>query len=520
MTARRVLSVWIDSTAIEAGDVSPPQVGSILRFPMHFREVTSSGDGVGLMTVRGVLDLADKPPSPSHGTNTQSAKWRWEGTLRGDGWSASWEGRHPRVGQVELTGHFEFGWGMGSPMRGVVTRVRMATRLYRQVRDRVWEPDPDAASKYRDVDKAPRWPRSDEPSRPTEPYSVTYAALVDLDLEEIPPAPPRPHVIAYDVSAESDTVWVVDQRLPVVVCLHPDETATEYLLPERPYVGREVFATPSGCWVNGADATYRIVHGQPAEKVFDHRAVIAATGESVLARTDHRQWKILTPDAPAIVVDVPPGMLYGAVVDGDTITAIHKETNNPGGGVRLVRVTTTGAVSIGPVLPPIPSNGIDPRWTLAGSPLHLFCGGDVAVPIRSDLSAVPPVTIPETVLWAGSADDLIWVVTHPPSADHSGVLERWPFHEPTTYDRTRGQFWLITLLDPTTMKPTASYPIHDTRPKVARTADGTIWTAGNRLQTLAGGHMQWSDPVDVDPMIKTTIDPVPPIRTSSRGQTK
>ncbi|GAA1463572.1 hypothetical protein GCM10009619_42510 [Williamsia maris] len=153
-------------------------------------------------------------------------------------------------------------------------------------------------------------------------------------------------------------------------------------------------------------------------------------------------------------------------------------------------------------------------------PLHLFCGGDVAVTIRSDLSAGPPVTIPETVLWAGSADDLIWVVTHPPSASNNRVVERWPFHEPTTYDRTRGQFWLVTFLDPTTMKPTASYPVHDTRPKVARTADGTIWTAGNRLQTFASGHMQWPDPVDFDPMIRTTIDPVPPMRTPSRGQKK
>ncbi|WP_253663088.1 hypothetical protein [Williamsia maris] len=66
---------------------------------------------------------------------------------------------------------------------------------------------------------------------------------------------------------------------------------------------------------------------------------------------------------------MPPGMLYGAVVDGDTITAIHRDAKDVAGGVRLVRVSATGAVTLGPVLPPIPSNGItDPRWILAGSP--------------------------------------------------------------------------------------------------------------------------------------------------------
>ena len=513
MTARRVLSVWIDSTAIEAGEVSPPKLGSILQFPVAFREAASAVDDVGVSRVQGTLELADRRPQARRATPSLPAGWRWQGTLRGDGWSASWEGARPRTGHVDMIGRFCFGWGSGLAMRGMVTRIRMASRMYREESSNTWGPDPAAPIALRDVDAVPRWPRSGEPRWPDAPYEVTFAALVDLDLEATPPPATRPRVIPYHLSAQNDAVWMVDERLPSVVCLRSEDSGIEYLLPERPHVGRGVVATPDGCWVNGADAVYRIQHGGPAEEM-PALAVLATVGDAVFLRKTGSDWEIHTTDGRERQVKLPPGPVHGHAIDGDSLVAILKSDAGSAAGVRLIRVTTAGGVSVGPHIEPIlPPGGIDPRWVLAGSPLRLFCGGQTAVEVKPDLSAGPRHTLPETVLSAGAVGDLIWVVTHPPNASADGLVDRWPFDTPVTYDHSRGQFWLLTLLDSTTMRPLRSHPVHATRPSVCSTADGRIWlTAGGALVSLPDPPMSWPHITELDSLIAETIDPIPPNR--------
>jgi hypothetical protein len=276
-----------------------------------------------------------------------------------------------------------------------------------------------------------------------------------------------------------------------------------------------VFATPSGCWVNGCDGAYRILHGQPAEKVFDGlgRRVVAVNSESALVHVGDGKWELRTPGSEPVAVQIPPGLFYGVVVDGDGFVGVHQIESTFDADVRLVRVTGAGDVTIGPVLPAmVAPHGGDRHWVLAGSPLRLFCGSQTAVVVREDLSADSPIRLPENPLSAGPVGDLIWVVTHPPHADSNGLAAAWPLSEPTVYDTSRGQFWLLTLLDSHTLSPVGSFPVHETRPKVARSDDGTIWTAGNRLHALADNSMQWSRPIDIDPMITATIDPFPPER--------
>lgn len=72
MSARRVLTVFVGSMLVEAGDFQP-RVGAVMRLPLAFSEDGLVGDpGRRIMAVQADLELAsDKPRLPRGRRNTE-----------------------------------------------------------------------------------------------------------------------------------------------------------------------------------------------------------------------------------------------------------------------------------------------------------------------------------------------------------------------------------------------------------------------------------------------------------------
>lgn len=131
MDRRRVLTILVDRIAIEDGQIPPPAIGEVVEFPLRFWEYSTSETGTDqhdAMTIRARLEPSGRPPhrrgvideTAATDNAGQHDLW-WGGLLRGDGWTASWEGQRPRTGQVELTGTFHGVMGIdaeGSTQRG------------------------------------------------------------------------------------------------------------------------------------------------------------------------------------------------------------------------------------------------------------------------------------------------------------------------------------------------------------------------------------------------------------------
>jgi hypothetical protein len=418
---------------------------------------------------------------------------------------------------VDVTGQFRNGWGTGIDTRGLVTRVQMASRPYHLVSEKMWEPVHDGLVTYRDVDQAPRWPRRGE-DKNSNPREVTVGALIELNLDEVPRLPARPRIVAGDVSADAGGTWVTDECMPIVAHIANDQTATAYLLPERPIVGRNVFATPTGCWVSGPDGTYRITLGSAAEALDDvgvnHRGVVAL-GESLLTYFGTGAWAINSPGSEPIPVKMPQGHAVATAVDGDSFIVVFRDPIKNPDELHPLRISLDGQVTFGPVLPTIDDES-DVRWFFAGTPPHLFCGRTV-IPIQTDLSAGTPNRLPRAPLSGGSVGLHAWIVTHPPNRKDPDRVAGWPLQEPTSFVDSHRQYWLLTIVDPTTLQPLRSYPIPTPRPAVTEGADGTIWITGSGLRRLPAEPMRWPESLAVDPMITRTITPVPhPNQRASR----
>lgn len=184
MSARRVLTVFVGSMLVEAGDFQP-RVGAVMRLPLAFSEDGLVGDPERrIMAVQADLELAsDKPRLPRGRRNTER-HWQWTGLLRGDGWTATWVGSQPRSGIVEMTGGFSVApWARGSAL-GRVTHVSLVSTQY-GLSGGAWVPVPDAGFRYEDVDCTPRWPNLTA-LHATEPNERVIGVLVDLNLDALP----------------------------------------------------------------------------------------------------------------------------------------------------------------------------------------------------------------------------------------------------------------------------------------------------------------------------------------------
>lgn len=487
--APRVLTVLVDQVAIADGQIDPPEVGAVTSFPLMFHETQASEPDV--VTVRGELEPVPGPPVQRGDGLT------WSGLLRGDGWTASWDGRRPRTGRVEVTGQFLGVMGIDATghVRGRVTTVQVVSMFWKRVDTRArWEPLARRRD-YRRVERSPRF-FSDERMFTDDPPDVSRSeigVLITLDLDDVPDLPLRPHLVAGDVSASENLVWALDRVLPAATCFGDDGTRTTYLLPAAVTPHRKVWSTPTGCWISGRDGIFRIdVGSEIGRQVSNAGATVGAVhGEQFLACTTAEPWRIHTPDGTAIVVDTPAGTPIAAVTDGATFVVLLSSRDGNARNHRLIRITAEGASHAGPLLP-TPEDRYASEPDLLPDPL-MIARDDTFTSITRLLTAAETRRVPRRFFQAGVVGGHIWTIGHPPDRTSRSW---WPLDGPTTYDLSRGQFWLLTILDRDTLNPAHTAAVQTSQPALTQDAAGTIWlTAAGKLQKIVnlGGTMSWPE---------------------------
>ncbi|WP_149359378.1 hypothetical protein [Lolliginicoccus suaedae] len=494
MRNRRTLVVLIDEIAIGDGDIPPPQINAVIKFPLRFIELPPSDGHV--VTINAVLEPSDRDPIWQYtGANTPR-RWQWEGLLRGDGWTASWRGFRPLTGRVEITGRFYgvMGYDTSGRARGRVTRVQLVTERFRRAtRTSAWLLVPGHRT-LRDVQEAPRFfDLFSMGEDDVKEVDRGVGALVDLDLDDVPALPARPRIVPGDVSASGDILWGVDQELPLVASIDGRHIATEHILPGPIGSPRRVWATPSGCWVGGSDGTYWCSPGEAPRQVSkDPVHAGAVAGEAFLACAPGGTWWLHSGGCGPTAVNVPDCVVRSvAVAEGGFLAFVSQRPREAGAMHYLLRVSITGEVTVGPELRNFSWRGGRPY--LAGEPLRMF-QGDTVAEVLPDLTIGQVQRLGGKQFTAGQVGEFIWTVGHPPNG--TGDSGWWPLPGPTTYDRTE-QFWLFTLLDATTLEPVRSTPIFSTNPNVTIDGSGTVWIIARGVQQIPTESMQWPIRLDV-----------------------
>ena len=512
----RALTVSISAWEIEDGSIPPPRIGSITALWLEFHE--TSDETAGTMTVHAVLDLHPTPRLDGSSKRPADRKWYWTGDLIGDGWRATWIGRRPRMGQVVLTGQFRESGGIAfnrnAQVGGRVTRIQVRTTPYHH-HEGAWRPVPEAASTYHDVDEAPRWfdrGRMDDANPDSSAvFPVQTGILVDLDLDDVDPPPPRPRIEPEGVAAGEHGIWVVDNQLPVVA-LWSGDTATEYVFPGTITSGRSIQATPTGCIITEGLDTYRCDVGEPIQKISTTAPWTVSIGDVSLRweHVDGTRWRavLTSPEGESrTVADLPSDhQLSGTVVDNGSFVVALREAEHTDHAIRFLRISTVGEVTLGPTISIAARPSMHHRGrSLFNNPVRYLQGKDM-YPINGDLSAGDAIRLPDSPLATGQTGTTAWISTHPRSQRiaNSAVPSGW-----NERGRAHRQFWLVTLLDANS-QPLASYPTSSPTPSLTTDSDGRHWITDNGLRQLPTEPMTWSNPVDFDATITTTIYPTPP----------
>lgn len=491
---RRTLTVLVDELAISDGQIEPPEVGAVTSFPLLFTETTATAPEA--VTVRGTLEPAERRPMQSHDD------WQWHGLLRGDGWTATWHGQRPLTGRVEVTGQFMGVMGIDATgwVRGRVTNVQIATMFSERVDTRErWAPVP-GRREYRTVDRSPYF-FSDERMFDDDPPASSrreIGALITLDLDDVPPLPLRPSLVAGDISARGAQVWIIDRVLPTVARFGENSAHTTHLFPAAVTPHRSVWATPTGCWISGRDGTYRVdATAEAGRQVGEAPASVGAVrGEMFLACTTTQPWLIHTSDGDPVAVDTPEGLPIGAVADGETFVVLLVRGSGAPRCHQLVRIAMTGTCQTGPLLPTVrKSHAFEPG--LLGDPL-MVAHDDSFTDITTDLAVGNERHIPRKFFRAGAVGDYIWTIGHPPDRTSRSW---WPLGGPPSYDHSRGKFWLLTILDRATLQPVHTAPVLTPHPELAQDDHGIIWlTAAGLVQQIVelGTSMTWPKTIEFD----------------------
>lgn len=503
MTERRTLVVHIDGYVIGDGEIALPRVGDILAGPLTFTETPSASTEI--VSIRALLESTTKKPFRQYTGPDSPRRWQWNGLLRGDGWTATWHGFRPRTGDIELIGRF-LGVYSGDPsgrFRGRVTRVQMIGHRFRRGPEGTIAPEP-GFRRTRDVEAAPRFFDHRMLEDHAEHVDGETSVLVDLDLDDVPPIPARPSIEPSDISAAGDLLWTIDDTLPLAVSVDAHQRVNEYLLPGAIGDRRYVRATPSGCWVTGADGTYWLSPGNKPVQV-DERPTYTATvnDETLLTSAGDATWRLYRPGSDPIDVPAVDGYVNSVAVVDDYFVAV---VGARGQRRQLVRVMLDGQSTSRPIPEPIDRRRRGEPF-LAGNPLRLVQGPDIGV-VQADLSLRPDGTIWPTGrhFFGGQVGDYAWTIAHPP--DGTGPAGWWPLPGPVTYDRTE-QFWLLTIYSGRTFLPLTSVPVRTTRPSITIDSRGRIAvTARGGIKTFQADWsvMQWPTELDVTGLLDRAAD--------------
>ncbi|MBY6540282.1 hypothetical protein HQ325_16530 [Rhodococcus sp. BP-349] len=504
--AGRTITVHIPAFMVEDRSFRPPEIGGIVCGPLDFHEnPPTDGDAA---TIRGHLTPSDDGPRWLCVPAGTPPRWVWSGFLRGDGWTARWLGFTPRTGQVEITGHFAggFDYATDGTVRGRVTRIQVVSERHHRHTDGQLLPTPGRRS-LRDVDRTDGTVvgRGGSPEVGGDHVDLDTLVIVDLDLDDVPPLPPRPSIVPGGVSAAAATVWVIDSELPLVVAVSGGDTVTEYLLPGRTGVSRLLWATPGGCWVAGEDGTFWIPHGGNPVRV-DDRSVHAGAvhGDVLLGCTDDSLWRMYRPGTEPVDVDVSPaaGHTFAVVAHDDGFVAVVRRH---GSGTRLVRVPLVGTAQVGPDISADPEPGQRRRWWrdffLAGDPLRLISHVDVGV-IEPDLGVRDDgERLGRRQFHGGTVGDYGWSLGFL-GHDASSPRDWWPLPDRSAFDRAtemlRSPRTVFTLYDSRTLTPLTSVPMHDPEPSVTIDDSGTVLVVDRGITTFPTDLPVMTSPATLD----------------------
>ncbi|MFG1782629.1 hypothetical protein ACGFIU_09325 [Rhodococcus oryzae] len=384
-------------------------------------------------------------------------------------------------------------------VRGRVTHIQVVTeRFHRTPGTHGWE-ILRGHRRVRDVDAAPRFfDREAMLKQDGGAADHDVGVLVTLDLDDLPDLTTRPSIVPGAVSAAGALLWVIDRELPLLVSIDADRRAHEHILPGAIGHSRRIWATSTGCWVADPTGLFRCDNDGGPLKVDDLPVTAAAVlGESLFACHDSGRWTLHRPDCDPIEIESPDGRILLCTSDSDSVAVALSDED----GTRFARIDQTGAVTLGPVLPPLSRAH---RRFLGGNPLRLLAD-DLAVQVEPDLTLGAKHRLPTDFLSAGQVGPYLWGVHHPP--DESARNGGFPLPVPNTHAGARRQFWMLTLLDGATLETVSSTPVYTTQPTVTIDGAGTVWLTADGVRSIPTISMQWPPVLDVAALLDDAATP-------------
>jgi len=441
----RVLRVLVTSVAIEDGAVPPPAVGEVAGYLLTFQEAPPEDPTASVLRARAEPLTGDRLDGVPLGPPPH-----WPTLLTGDGWTALWSAPRAVVGEVELCGTLLADLGPGNaawPTRGRVTRVRVVSVTRDPAERHIWRPLP-GGWQLRDAEIAPRWfdsstaPPPDARGTgwyaavPADPWVPEIGALVDLDLDDVPPLPLRPALVPGAVAGHGADLWVADERLPLLVRLRGSELVDVHrwpggILPADLDGGRVLHADADGCWITGPDGVHRCDRAGPVRRVDDAPAWLSAAHRGTLAAV-----AVLDPGDPRGRTVLRLHTRDGAVTEvpavADRVAALVTTSAGfllglRGEGLRLAHLGPTGELREGP-----PLTAVRHLLGLIGGPHPALVSPAAAPrPVLPDLSVGGRES--GRVLRGWAVGGRTWVCTHPPDGwdpaaagiDPSDARQRW-----------------------------------------------------------------------------------------------
>lgn len=488
----RVISVHVETLAIEDGHTRLPVVGEHAEFVLGFLEAGPGTPTELVSTFRVWAEPAHTRPPPrgmDFSGRVRDDPPLWRTRLTAERWSAMWHANRPTVGQLELRGTISGDWSYGvrEVTKGRVLRVRRVTQTRRRVGPGAtyWREIPEATL-YADLDPTAATVLFDRglelgpPIRggpyhalvpPRQVWTYDSGLLVDLDLDDVPSPRLRPSIVPGAVAAHGADVWVTDTRLPVLLHLRHGAVVSEttwrgvVLAPEQLRDGRGLHADATGCWVTGPDGVHRADLDGTVRTIREERtSATATTTAGLLAVRVLAAEKDGTGSSGAGTVLVDPAGVTRSIVglpdrlspDGEGFVGLAAGPERA-----FVRVHPDGSVEQGPVL-----RAADLGSWIAGDTPWLRSGAVVrrvslGLTLGSDVATATPGRARRWWTWAGR----MWAFGDPPPG--------------TTWDPDIGPRTSLTEVDPRSGKTvvTSIMPVREIT-SLALDADGTVWATG------------------------------------------
>lgn len=204
----RVISVHVETLAIEDGHTPLPIVGELTTLVLGFQQATADTPPK-LVSTHHVeakpVDTRPRRPGRHWAERIRAEPPRWRTRLTGDGWTAIWLTDRPTAaGHIELHGIITGEWSHGVPevTRGLVLRVQRVTQTRHRVGPgpRDWQELPDATT-LTDLDPTETAVRFDNGKvlgtqvgdgpyytlrAPEQVWPYDTGLLVDVDLDGVP----------------------------------------------------------------------------------------------------------------------------------------------------------------------------------------------------------------------------------------------------------------------------------------------------------------------------------------------